>query len=290
MFINIAEDQRKSLMDVALLSCAAPIGERHPKQLSLIFRQCGYTHNYMPVKSLDFNSMMSMPRDVAVCVRPLNLSVLEHDPSFVQFLEYWMHMGVNRMFLYDTGISQTKTSMLKKFKTENSWFLRVFNWNTIDKMTEIPVSDEAAVNHCVMNSLTSYRYIIVTSYDLVPVFVARKYNDLTQFVADPEFVKSIEDKSGFRISGPELHNPTFVIKPKDVLATAANHFIPLSAKSSFSILHPFDLTMLPLKTLWSHNDTKIDASNLKETVLQKLVMKNRTETWGKVAFERAKVS
>ena len=278
MFINIAEDQRKSLMDVALLSCAAPIGERHPKQLSLTFRQCGYTHNYMPVKSLDFNSMMTIPYQVAVCVRPLDLSGLEQDSSFVQFLEYWMHMGVNRMLLYDTGISQTKTSMLKKSKTENSWFLRVFNWNTIDKMTEIPVSDEAAVNHCVMNSLTSYRYIIVTSYDLVPVFVARKYNDLTQFVADPEFVESIENKSGFRISGPETRNPTFVMKPKDVLATAANHFIPLSAKPSFSTLHPFDLTMLPLKTLWSANDTKIDASNLKETVLQKLVMKNRTET------------
>ena len=264
-------------MDVALLSCAVPIGERHPKQLSLTFRQCGYSHNYMPVQSLDFNSMIIIPHEIAVCVRPLDLSILEHDPSLVQFLEYWMYMGVHRMFMYDTAIPQTKTSLLKTFKTENAWFLRTFNWNTIDKMTEIPVSDEAAINHCVMNSMTSYRYIIVTSYDLVPVFVARKYNDLTQFVADPEFVKSIEDKSGFRISGPETHTPTFVMKPKDVLATAANHFIPLSARSSFNILHPFDLTMLPLKMLWSQNDTKINASNLKETVLQKLVMKNRTE-------------
>ena len=262
-------------MDVSSLVCPVPRNDLPPTQVTLTSRLCGYSHNYMKVELPDTFGIEHVTGKIAVCIRPVVLSDRGLKTLIARFLEYWRYIGVDHVYLYYSTISAGMKVLLKVYESDSERILTDVDWAKIDKMTEEPVSAEAAVNHCIMNNMMSYSYIIVTSFDQIPVFLTNKTSNFKDVIEDPTFLKEIESKSGFRISGPSDVYSTFIIKPGDILATAAKHFIPLSAKTSFQILHPFDVTMVPMETLWfkdsilGHVKKVIDAAAIQKLNQQK---------------------
>ena len=264
-------------MDVASLVCPVPNDDLLPTQVTLTSRSCGYSHNYMKVELQDSSETEHLNGKRAVCVRPTMLSEPELKTLIARYIEYWRYMGIDQVFLYFSAITDPVKLLLKVYETDTQRILTSVDWTSIDKMTEHPVSAEAATNHCIMNNMMSYDYIIVASFDHIPVFLTNQTSHLKQMIQDPTFLKEIKIKSGFRISGPSDNYSTFIVKPRDILATAANHFIPLSAKPSFQLLHPFDITMVSMGTLWFHDNRlrmaylkkEIDAAAIQKLSLQK---------------------
>ncbi len=259
-------------MDVAALACKVESDHR-PKEVSLTLRPCGYSHNQMVVKALDTTGVVVPPMEIGLCLRPINFTSRRmKTEDLAMFLEYWRIMGIHHIHLYYSNLPVKFKKLLQVYQKEALTFVTSSNWTYIHQMAEEVVSSEAAVNHCVMKNMMSYRYIIVTSLPYIPIFGDnKKFHNMKQVVRDPSFKSEIETKSGFRITKlDDTPYETLIMRPRDVLATSAKHFIPLSAEPSFSILSPFNVVMQNMTHLWQQDVipglNKEQVTHLKETV------------------------
>ena len=120
----------------------------------------------------------------------------------------------------------------------------------LSKLEEI-VSYEAAINHCLMENIMKYKYVVITTYPHIPVFHdgPEDLNQVIKTIMEPKI-------HGYRISMDDQNNkPSMMVKPREVLATAANHFIPLSARTTFRTLK--HVTMKKLDSFLDMNDSVV---------------------------------
>lgn len=258
-------------MDLMLFAC--PVRqEDNPTTITLATRPCVYSHNYLQVEHLNTQGVVAPPSDIAVCVRPINHTrQLYVTPELLaQYVEYWRIMGAENVHLYVSSVSQPLDKLLGVYKQERVKFVDVTDWEVVERETELAVSDEAAVNHCLFKHMMDHRYIIITSMDDALMFGPRYFN-VKQLLRDPAFQEQLDTDYGYRVSGlsrrrgPTRH--TMLVAPDALLASSANHFIPLSGQPSFKVLAPSYATTVPLPQLlqhWSlkqHHDSIASAAN-----------------------------
>ncbi len=292
-FFLFPVEKRTSLMDVAALACAVPpdvTSSSTITRVTLTSRSCGYSHNHM--RLLPLEDQNTGFRDLALCVRPYNFTKDITKVSVARFLEYWRFMGIQDIFLYHSAIFDDKLrEFLQNYEQESEKLLTTMDWSAINKMAELPVSSEAAANHCVMSRMTSHRFVMVTSFPELPLFPNSKFTTFDQLIRDQEFIAKTRQFSGFRITGSHENYQSMILTSRDMLALAANHFIPLSGRASYKILHPFDVTMVAMDTLWGYGiRTDSDGTNhdymegfneAKLAVDAAAMQKLKTKTWSK---------
>lgn len=239
------------------MSFACPIREQDaPTQVTLTSRPCGYSHNVQAVTALNTQGVVAPPWEVAVCTRPINVTRLGsriNIKDFTRWLEFWRANGAGELHLYVSEAGGKYEELLQEYQKEKLRFLKVVRWEEAERATEVVVSDEAAVNHCVMNNMMHDRYIVVTSFDAVLLFNA-KYRNLKQFLRQEDVQHKFSTDGGFRVLPVELSSglperPVMILKSRHVLATAANHFIPLNGRPSFKILDPLDISAISVNQI-----------------------------------------
>ena len=239
-------------MDPVYFSC--PVTSQDvPRHVTFTVRPCGYSHNLLEVQALDTQGVVVPPWEVGVCVRPINVTRLGVNidvKNLTRWLEFWRMNGVGDIHLYVSHASGAYQQLFEEYQREKFNLLRVVHWDKVERDTEVVVSDEAAVNHCLHKNMMRNRYILITSYDNVLLFNSR-FKNLKQFLRDTEVQDRFSKFAGFRILPVEKTNgmserPTMLVKSRHILATAAIHFIPLNGRSTFKILDPLDVAAAPL--------------------------------------------
>merc|ERR1712004_603695 len=100
-----------------------------------------------------------------------------------------------------------------------------------------------------MNNMMEARYMVFTSYGTALLFSPRTGLYLKRFLQLDKVKAMLEEGSGFRIKNIEHNSITMIVKSRHVLATAAEHFIPITGRPSFKILDPLDVSAVPFSRL-----------------------------------------
>ncbi|ELU03754.1 hypothetical protein CAPTEDRAFT_192321 [Capitella teleta] len=260
----IDEHDRKSLMNVMSLACAVRYDDT-PDEVSLTTKQCGFSHNVLPVRSLNVSRGVMIPsRDVGICVRPFTMSALEKAAMTPEHLALWLEylrlLRADKVHIYTSVLDDRFSKVLKFYQQESFSIADLVDWKAADEQLDEVVSDEAAINHCIYNQLTAYDNIIVMSVEEWLVF-SGKFHDLKELVRHPEFRAKRDAFGGFRIRSPlELKRQMYIVNPMKILGSAARHFVALSGKPSFRVLETTDLLAVQYK------DRKLSDSFRKEEV------------------------
>jgi len=246
--------QRKSLMDTMMFTC--PVRENdNPSYVTFTTNKCGYSHNILPLMALQTQNVVEPPWELGVCVRPIDSFHVGNAENLARWIEFWRINGAGNVHIYTSNDKLKK--LLTAYQQEKLRLVDVVDWAVPTDQLERPVSDQAAVNHCILSNMMKNRYMIVVSYGTI-LLSSGKYQNLKQLVRDEQIQHSFNIHSGFRVQDVRqdqaaIGSPTLLLKSRHVLATAAQHFIPLVGRPAFKVLDPQDVAALPLSNIGEHH-------------------------------------
>ena len=200
----------------------------------------------------DVQGVVAPPWDIGICVRPINVTrhkAFRDNKKLAQWIEYYRMMGADQIYLYHSHITTSNRKLLDIYENETLNLLHDVDWTEVESQVELAVSDEAAVNHCLYSNMMKNIYLLIISFDEMLVF-GETYKNLKQLVRSNYFKEQIHRSGGFRIFTPshkvnDLVRHTMLIKAQSILATAANHFVPISGRPYFRILDATDVISVP---------------------------------------------